>query len=210
VQDRPWRSTCLLSDPRYTPMDVGVRGCMRLGMRLARPSANHSEGSNRMKPYAGGTSVGFEGCAQQVDSSEHWIYSPVMQNTESSARDRALARFLRKLATAALDLADELESPSLASHGWLTLDGANLGSLQQKVAEEPGMDSDQGTSPREITQHLERGDEPNVRTALAAMQKRGVTEMVPGAIPQRWRLTAAYRRSPVVAATQDHDERGGV
>jgi hypothetical protein len=29
------RSTCLLSDPRYTLMDAGVRGCMRLGMRLS-------------------------------------------------------------------------------------------------------------------------------------------------------------------------------
>jgi hypothetical protein len=133
-----------------------------------------------------------------------------MQSAESSARDRALARFLRKLAAAALDLADELESPSPARHGWLTLDSANLGSLQQKVAEAPGMDSDQGASPREITQHLERGDEPNVRTALAAMQKRGVTELVPGVSLQRWRLTALYRRSAVAAATQDRGGRDGV
>src|SRR5689334_1234495 len=38
VQDRPQRSACLLSRPRYTPMDAGVRGCTRLEMRLtARP-----------------------------------------------------------------------------------------------------------------------------------------------------------------------------
>jgi hypothetical protein len=34
VQDRPQRSVWLLSDLRYTPMDAGVRGCMKLGMRL--------------------------------------------------------------------------------------------------------------------------------------------------------------------------------
>jgi hypothetical protein len=56
------------------------------------------------------------------------------------------------------------------------------------------MDSEAGISPRQIAQHLNRGDEPNVRTALAAMQKRGVTELVPGAVPQRWRLAAPYRR----------------
>jgi hypothetical protein len=57
------------------------------------------------------------------------------------------------------------------------------------------MDSEAGVSPRQITQHLDRGDEPNIRTALAAMQKRGVTELVPGAVPQRWRLAAPYRRA---------------
>jgi hypothetical protein len=34
VQDWPRRSTWLLSDPRYTLMDAGVRRCMRLEMRL--------------------------------------------------------------------------------------------------------------------------------------------------------------------------------
>ena len=34
VQDQPGTSGRLLSDLRCTPMDVGVRGCIRLGMRL--------------------------------------------------------------------------------------------------------------------------------------------------------------------------------
>jgi hypothetical protein len=124
------------------------------------------------------------------------IYLGYMTNSPPSARDRALARFLRTLSIAATDLADVLESPATSEHhGWLSIGSANLGSLQQQIAEAPGMDSDQGTSPREVTQHLNRGDEPNVRTALAAMQKRGVTELVPGAVPQRWRLTTPYRRA---------------
>lgn len=119
-----------------------------------------------------------------------------MQIGEPSARDRALAHFLRTLSSAALDLAHELEVGTSRGQGWLSIDSANLGSLQRQVAEVPGMDSEAGVSPREITEHLDRGDEPNVRTALAAMQKRGVTELVPSAVPQRWRVTAPYRRTP--------------
>jgi hypothetical protein len=75
----------------------------------------------------------------------------------------------------------------------LSLDDANLGSLQRQVAQVPGMESDVGISPRQIAQYLDRGDEPNVRTALSALQRRGVAELVPDVSPQRWRLTPAYR-----------------
>jgi hypothetical protein len=34
VQDWPRRSICLLSGPRYTPIDAGAHRCMRLEMRL--------------------------------------------------------------------------------------------------------------------------------------------------------------------------------
>ena len=116
-----------------------------------------------------------------------------METIGPSVRDRALARFFRALASAALELANDLEAEDRDDQVWLTLDHAHLGSLQLQVAEAPGMNSDAGTSPREITQHLDRGDEPNIRTALAAMAKRGVAELVPGVTPQRWRLTASYR-----------------
>ena len=39
VQDWPQWSICLLSELGYTPIDAGVRGCMRLGMRLKRCGA---------------------------------------------------------------------------------------------------------------------------------------------------------------------------
>jgi hypothetical protein len=70
-------------------------------------------------------------------------------------------------------LAQELESETLGGQGWLSIEQANPGSLQRQVAEAPGMDSNAGISPRQISQYLDRGDEPNIRTALAAMQKRG-------------------------------------
>jgi hypothetical protein len=122
---------------------------------------------------------------------------------EPSANDRALARFFRALGSAALDLAKDLESKNAEEQGWLSIDQASLGSLQRQVAEVPGINSEVGMSPREITRQLTRDDEPNIRTALAAMAKRGVTELVPAATPQRWRLTAAYRRPQVSGTEQD-------
>jgi hypothetical protein len=118
-----------------------------------------------------------------------------MQTDESSATKYAFARFLRTMSTAALELAQRLEAEGLPAQARLSIADANLGSLQRQVAEAPGMDSEDGVSPRQIAQHLDRGDEPNIRTALAAMQKRGVAELVPGKTPQYWRLTALYRRS---------------
>lgn len=118
-----------------------------------------------------------------------------MDKRGSSPTDIAYARFFRALSAAALDLAQELELGLSSEAGTRSLDDANLGSLQRQVAGAPGMKSETGVSPRQIAQHLDRGDEPNVRTALAAMQKRGVAELIPAVSPQRWRLTLPYRGS---------------
>jgi hypothetical protein len=116
-----------------------------------------------------------------------------MHTWDTSATNRALARFFRALSTAALDLAQELEAERPGGNGPLSIEDANLGSLQRQIAEAPGMSSEPGVSPRQIARDLDRGDEPNIRTALAAMQKRGITELIPGSAPQRWRLTLPYR-----------------
>jgi hypothetical protein len=123
---------------------------------------------------------------------------------ETPSTEQALARFLRTVGAAALELARDLENAS-PDRGRRTLDDAGLGSLQRQVAEAPGMDTEEGVSPRQIAGHLDRSDEPNIRTALTAMQKRGVAEMVPGMKPQRWRLALPYRSalSPV-----DHGASG--
>ena len=52
IQDRPWKSFSLLSDLRYTPMDAGVRGCMRLEMRLCRAVTGHSPRFPRRCPVS--------------------------------------------------------------------------------------------------------------------------------------------------------------
>lgn len=117
-----------------------------------------------------------------------------METDESAASKYAFARFLRTVSAAALELAQQLEAEGLPTQARLSIDDANLGSLQRQVAMASGMDSQKGVSPRQIAQELDRGDEPNIRTALAAMQKRGLAELVPGRTPQHWRLTALYRQ----------------
>ena len=55
--------------------------------------------------------------------------------TRDIATNRALARFFRALSTAALDLAQELEAERPSGDGSLSIEDANLGSLQRQVAE---------------------------------------------------------------------------
>jgi len=105
-----------------------------------------------------------------------------------------LVRFLRQLSDLAATAALEIElgasaRPRLTS----TLDELELGTLQAAVVRAPGMTSEEGVKPRVITDYLERGDEPNVRMTLQALAKRGITELVPGSSPQRWRLTPGFR-----------------
>jgi hypothetical protein len=105
----------------------------------------------------------------------------------------ALAKFLRTLSSAALELANAIENGA-ASAQRRSLDTLQLGSLQQQVAQTLGLDTEDGMSPREITRSLDRSDEPNIRAALGRLQTLGVAELVPGLPgPQRWRLTSAYR-----------------
>ncbi|HCT75849.1 MAG TPA: hypothetical protein DGT23_04510 [Micromonosporaceae bacterium] len=111
--------------------------------------------------------------------------------TTSGAQTLAIARFMRMLSVAALELAVQLEDPRLPLQAQ-DLGEAGLGSLQLSVAKALHSYGAEGISPRAITSDLDRGDEPNVRTALAALEKRGVAERVPGVVPQRWRLTTAY------------------
>jgi hypothetical protein len=115
--------------------------------------------------------------------------------TDSAPANEVLVRFLRQLSELAATAALEIElgasaRPRLAS---ATLDELELGTLQAAVVRAPGMTSEEGVKPRAITDYLERGDEPNVRMTLQALARRGITELVPGSSPQRWRLTPAFR-----------------
>lgn len=115
--------------------------------------------------------------------------------TRSAAADEVLVRFLRQLsdlaATAALEI--ELGARSRPQPTARTVEDLELGSLQTAIVRVPGMTSEEGVKPRAIADYLERGDEPNVRMTLQALARRGITELVPGISPQRWRLTPAFR-----------------
>lgn len=104
----------------------------------------------------------------------------------------ALARFLRKVAAAAVEYADEIESGNAPIEG-ASLEEVYLGSAQRTMAELPGMLTERGLSPREVCQAVGNDDEPNVRTSLKGMVKRGIMEIVPGETPQRFRLVARFR-----------------
>jgi hypothetical protein len=69
-----------------------------------------------------------------------------------------------------------------------------LGKLQLAVAQDSGLDSDTGTKQHALAKRIGRShEEPNVRMALQRLDTRGVVELVPGAIPMRYRLTTAFR-----------------
>ena len=116
----------------------------------------------------------------------------VRNSSTMSTEALALARFLRKVATAATEYADEIESGTAPVQG-ASLDEVYLGSAQRTMAELPGMLTERGLSPREVCQSVGNDDEPNVRGSLKGMVKREIMEIVPGETPQRFRLVARYR-----------------
>ena len=108
----------------------------------------------------------------------------------SSAANQAIAKFMRTLAAAAMELAGELEMREhLRSVG-----EAGLGTLQRAIAEAlTQATADTGLSASEVAHLLRRGDEPNVRTALNRLRDRGIAELIPDLPTQRWRLATTYR-----------------
>ena len=106
--------------------------------------------------------------------------------------DGSLSRFLRKIAAAATEYADEIDRRDVHLDT-ASLDEVYLGSAQRAMAELPGMRTANGLSPREVCHLVSNDDEPNVRTSLKGMVKRGIMEYVPGVSPQRFRLIARYR-----------------
>ena len=117
-----------------------------------------------------------------------------------SSGDHALARFLRTVGTAALQLAQDLEAGSPPA-GMAVPRTCELGGTPAAGNRDtpPALDNEAGVSPREITLLIGRDDEPNVRAALAALEKRGVAEQVPGVSPQRWRLARPYLPEPGIS-----------
>lgn len=111
----------------------------------------------------------------------------------------AIARFLRNLSAAALDLAFELESTMVTDKpSRMNLRDAGLGTLQLAVANAVATaDPSHGLSPREVAKAIHRDDEPNIRTALNRLAERGVAERLPDLPTQRWRLAMPYRHGNV-------------
>lgn len=106
--------------------------------------------------------------------------------------EQALAGFFRDLAASAIRVADELDAPLSADCG---TDLSSLGFLQRWIARTPDMYTEQGVTARRIMEVTGRHDEPNIRSSLDGMTRRGFAELVPGHTrPLRFRMTERFRK----------------
>jgi len=117
-----------------------------------------------------------------------------------TATTLAVARFTESLASALNRLAIDLQGASLEARevGALEpapiadLDEQSLGKRQREIVALPDLATEEGLKTGEIARQIDY-DQPNAYTTLGALQRAGLVELVPGAQPQRWRLTARYR-----------------
>jgi hypothetical protein len=136
VHDRPWWSPCLLSDRRDTPMDAGVRGCMRLEMRLLRPA--------RWVLTSGGQPSGL---------------SPVRAG-DGQTKGETMARYAVFFSYTSDAWARMIKSPGDRTAAVRQLDGSVGGSLESANSNGHGWtctgDAQGDTSDREEDEHGER------------------------------------------------------
>lgn len=116
----------------------------------------------------------------------------------------AMVQLARQVAEALSEFADALERGPVAG----TVEVAELpegrGARQQKILALPGLADEPGMKTSEINDAIGYGDVPNTYNTLQALQRQGIVELVPGATPQRWRLTERYRgtASPILAVAR--------
>jgi hypothetical protein len=111
--------------------------------------------------------------------------------------EQALAGFFRDLAASATRLADHLDAPLPPAGG---TDLSSLGFLQRSIARVPDMYTARGVTARQIMEVTGRHDEPNIRSSLDGMIRRGFSELVPGHTrPLRFRMTERFRKEGLPA-----------
>jgi alkylated DNA nucleotide flippase Atl1 len=71
------------------------------------------------------------------------------------------------------------------------------GQRQQQILELPGLTAEDGLKTADVAAGISY-DVPNTYTTLQALERSGLVEMIPGATPQRWRLTSRYRTTSAV------------
>jgi hypothetical protein len=91
----------------------------------------------------------------------------------------------------------DTSAPTPASTGTDAVCGRVRGPLQEAIADLPGMANPAGMKPAEIGAQIGYSV-PNTYRLLQALARAGVTELVTGGGPQRWRLTKEYRHSPAI------------
>lgn len=118
--------------------------------------------------------------------------------------NEALAKFMTRLATAAQELAEELQSGG----GTMAPEDEagsppNLGSRQEKVYRILVSADDEGLPTRAIAAEM-KYEVPNTYLTLQSLGRLGLAELVPGSKPQRWRLHPRQRGTagPYLLAAQ--------
>jgi alkylated DNA nucleotide flippase Atl1 len=74
------------------------------------------------------------------------------------------------------------------------------GVWQRKIARLPGLSVEHGMTAGEVAREVEY-DEANTYTVLAALEKSGLLELIPGS-PKRWRLAVKHRRDRILRASR--------
>lgn len=115
----------------------------------------------------------------------------------------AMAHLARQVAEALSEFAEALErGPAGAVEVPELPEGR--GARQQRILALPGLADELGMKTAEINDAAGYGDVPNTYNTLQGLHRQGIVELVPGATPQRWRLTDRYRgtASPILAVAR--------
>jgi alkylated DNA nucleotide flippase Atl1 len=111
-----------------------------------------------------------------------------------SEQTLAIIRFTRTIGDAFLTLAADLETaasvPDTPSEE-VALPTAR-GQRQQQILELPGLATEEGMKTADVASAIEY-EVPNTYSTLQALERAGLVEMVPGVMPQTWRLASRYR-----------------
>lgn len=114
---------------------------------------------------------------------------------------QAFARLARSIARSLSEFADELDTagnPSPARITTFVEMPEPRGSRQRDILALRGLATEEGMKTADIAADSGYSDVPNTYNTLQALQRGGIVELVAGASPQRWRLTAAYRNTAAI------------
>ncbi len=103
-----------------------------------------------------------------------------------------LARTLASALSAFAEQASPLPEEASAEQPPSPVDEHALGKRQRQIVELPGLAGDEGLKTADIASQIDY-EVPNTYTALQALARFQVVELVPGKEPQHWRLVRRYR-----------------
>lgn len=116
------------------------------------------------------------------------------QNQALADLARAVGDALQKFALVMEESSGLVRDPALDEHIELP---AGRGQRQTQILELDGLSSDQGMKTAEIAAEINY-EVPNTYSALQALERNGLVELLTGVTPQTWRLAPRYRNSAPV------------